>query len=53
MTKKAQLQILGQPRFLIMITCILVGFIIANKYGGGEMGALIGFAVGVVLWRFL
>lgn len=52
--RKAQIGILLQPRFLIIIVCILLGYTFApNLNIGREFGVLLGMVIGFLISRYL
>jgi len=52
--RKAQIGILLQPRFLIIIVCILLGYVYAPNFNiGREFGVLLGMIIGFLISRYL
>ncbi len=50
---KGQISIFGQPKFLIMVIAIILGFLIGNSYySQGILGSFIGVLIALFLWKF-
>lgn len=44
---------IGFVFWLFLFTCYLIGFIFIHRDGGGEIGASVGFFIGIVLMSIL